>query len=435
MRSHTLWALAAALLLSSCGPGGSVPYQVVVLVFNPGSGLYEPRTVSLTTLTDVGKLEGSSAKILGGAKFDVDNISATTVDQAREQVTKNPGTSVNVSYIESQGALVPADFHSLNMATTYYNLERAHTFFTERIGGTLSDARFGVPNVYYFAEYVENGVAQPDNAMFLALLKGFLILPFQTLQQVPMAINQGIVGHEYGHAVFNYNVDNSNPYPPLFYSWLSDFGATPGANLIAALEEGAADVFGVGTTCSDDLVTCDTEFMGSSLPAEYLETRRIDKPQCMDAGMWNNLETDAYSDFTGPGRCVPFGCAYKVGSVFASALWRAGSDPKVVAVLGQGGARRQMFQALWNAESGGGGSPSLVPWGDLMDMATTQSQFALKKQYGSNLPTVLDAVIDGATDPDMKAALCSAFMDRFSLSKSDFARCPSTAVSTNECLR
>ncbi|HEY3445929.1 MAG TPA: hypothetical protein VGK67_06160 [Myxococcales bacterium] len=433
MRQHSLWALTAALLLCACGPGGQAPFQVVVLVYSPESGAYEPRTVTLTTPTDIRKLQGSVAKLIGGAKFNVDEVTASTIDEARQQVTRNPGGDVNASYIESQGALVPADFHSLNMATTYYNLERAHDFFTNKIGGTLTESRFGVPNVYYFPEFVENGVAQPDNAMFWALIKGFLILPFEQLQQVPMGINQGIVGHEYGHAVFSYNVDGSNPDPPIVKSWLGDFGATPGANLLSALEEGSADLFGVGVTCSDDLLSCDPSFMSASLPPEDGETRRIDTPQCMDEGMWNNLETETHDEFFN--RCRPYGCAYRVGSVFASAMWAAGRDAAVVGALGQTGARRQMFQALWNAQSGAGGEPGLRPWGDLMEAATIQSQFSLKKQAGSNLPTVLDAVIDGATDPTLKAALCGAFMDRFYLARSQFAHCPATAQSMNECKR
>ena len=51
------------------------------------------------------------------------------------------------------------------------------------------------------------------------------------------------------------------------------------------------------------------------------------------------------------------------------------------------------------------------------------------------MPSVLDAVIDGATDPALKQALCSAFMDRFGLTPTDFLRCPAAAASYNECSR
>jgi hypothetical protein len=438
MRQRSLWALAAAaLLLASCGPGGQGPFEVVVLVYNSETGTYEPRQVTLTTPTDIARLEGKAARLVGGAKF-VDNGDLTidlSAEAALQHITKNPGGPVNASYIESQGALVPADFHSLNMATTYFNFERARDFFVNKLGGTLNETRFGVPNVYYFAEYVERGELVSDNAMFMALARGFFIMPFQTLQQVPMAINQGIVGHEYGHAVFNYLVDGSVPFPRPYNDWANGLllGATPGANLIASLQEGAADVFGVGTTCSDDLVTCDTAFMGSSLPAEFLDARRVDRAHCMDETLWSNLETTGYGDFTDfRVSCKPFGCHYVIGSVFASAMWAAGRDAAAVEKLGQTGARKQMFQALWNAEGGANGATS---WGDLLDLATDQRYFSLKVQPGSQLQTVLDSVIEGAEDPTMKDALCGAFMDRFGLPRSQFKRCPPTAQPMRDCVR
>ncbi|MBI5543144.1 MAG: hypothetical protein HY901_04605, partial [Deltaproteobacteria bacterium] len=100
---------------------------------------------------------------------------------------------------------------------------------------------------------------------------------------------------------------------------------------------------------------------------------------------------------------------------------------------GQSEARKQVFQALWNAQ-GGGGSDSLIPWRELIqNAAADQLKFNLKTQNG--VPSVLDAVIDGATDPKVKSALCSAFMDRFGLSKAQIGRCPVTAESYKECIR
>ncbi|MGC4113641.1 MAG: hypothetical protein QM765_03050 [Myxococcales bacterium] len=439
MRLHFLWAFTAALLLVSCGPSGPGPYQVVVLVYNSGEGVYEPRTVTLTTPTDIAKLQGSVAKLVGGSKFNEKDAVGNTVAEALQNFTKNPGSDVNASYIESQDpdtgtrALVPADFHSLAMATTYYNFERAHSFITERIGGTINEKRYGVPKVYYFTEYVSlDGITVTDNAMYAPLAQSFFIMPFQTFQQVPMAINHGIVAHEFGHSMFNYNVFGSSPYPGVLDNWASDFGGTPGLNLIAALEEGAADVFGTGATCSDDLVTCDTEFMGSSLNEEILSARRVDGVHCMTQTMWDNLETLGHENFLdAKNYCEPWGCNYTIGSVFASAMWAASQDKPVTDKLGQSGARRQMFQALWNAEGGASGSTS---WKDLVDSAQVQSQFSLKKSASSSLPSVLDAVIAGAEDPTLKRALCSAFIDRFDLARTDFKDCPD-AQSMGKCAR
>jgi hypothetical protein len=318
---------------------------------------------------------------------------------------------------------VPADFHSMNIATTYYNFERANDLFG-RVA-SLGPGDMPTPPVYYFADFTEQGQQESDNAMFVALLEGFVILPFETYQQVPMAINGGIIGHEYTHSVFNKLVFDAEPIPQVYQEW-DQLGllATPGLNLIKSLDEGIADVFGTGATCTDDFSVCDTAFIGDSLPGTYLDDRRVDLPHCMTPSLHDSMNSLTLQDF---GNLI-----YEVGSVFSSAMWRASEDAALVSKQAEpGDAKKLMFQALYNSLGTRGGVSSLH---DLAkDSISNQTHFALAST--STTKGVLDTVVDAAGDPDLQVALCSAFMDRFDLTLSDLTSCPATAKSYGDCKR
>jgi len=432
-------ALGLSLFAAACAPNPPPPVDVVALVYNYETRVYEAQQVTLTTPTDITTMTGPVAKIYGGASFVVDDSDPAlqagcdiSPDDALLAIRKREGGPVSVAFIESQGVLVPADFHALNITTTYYNFERAYNFYN-RIA-TLKPELFGTPTVYYWASLVMNSKVIDDNAMFMGLVQGFLVLPFDKLQQVPLSINGGVVGHEYSHAVFNYRVMGSAPLPKTPCLWENSIGATPGANLLTSLDEGSADVFGYGVTCDDAFVTCNPEFLSASLPSDYNDARRLDKPHCLDAGLWQMLKTKPYSDFING--CEPYGCQYMLASVFSSAMWRAASDDKVKAELGAGGAQKQMFQALWYAQGGGNGAPSgLSSWRDLITNASDDQLLFSLDSNATGTGSVLDAVIDGATSKNLKAALCSAFLDRFNTATNGItiAHCPVGTQSYKEC--
>ena len=329
---------------------------------------------------------------------------------------------------------MPADFHSLNITTVYYNFERAFSFFN-RVAVLKAD-QLGTPMVYYWVDYQEEGVTMYDNAAFMPLVQGFLIAPYNELNTIPFSINGGIIGHEYSHFVLNYRVHGKSPIPQIPTAWESASGATPAANLLTGLDEGQADVFGTGITCDDKFENCDVEFMGQSLPDPYLKLRRVDGLHCMTDALDKAIHENSFSEFVGG--CllegINMGCNYELATVFSSAMWRASQDADLVNKLGASESRKQMFQALWNAEGGGDSSVALKSWRDLIDEAgLEQSLFTLESPGGK--PGVLDAVIDGASEPLLKKALCSAFMDRFNLDQSQIVHCPATAQSYKECVR
>ncbi len=423
------FALALFAIGAGCAPESKLPVEVMVLAFDYQTGRYQPKQVQLTTPTDLVALRGPVATLLGDAHFDespdnLKDVPATApAAEVRAAITKSAGSAVHVSYIESGGVLVPADFHSLNLVTSYYNFERAFGFF-ESIG-SLTVADFGTPDLYYFASFIEKTDPENDNAAFDPLLGGFVILPFEELQQVPLALNTGVIGHEYSHRVFNYRLFDKAPLPDPYYQWTEGDAATPGYNLLRSLDEGIADVFGTGITCSKDFETCDPTFFGESLPLRYLEARRLDAdpPHCLDEDLRLSMLNSGQT-FLNEGQI------YRVGSVLSGALWRAASDPKVIASLGsKGAARRAMFETLYRAEAGGSDGQSGLR--ELVRRALS-NQRLFRLDTDASAEGVLDAIVLSATDSSLKAALCSAFLDRFKYTVASIPACAG-ALSYGEC--
>jgi len=420
-------AVAAALLLG-CAPETVAPVEVVVLVFNTTSNRYEPKTVQLKTVADLVEMRGSAAKIIGQSEFSISGEdpalqAATTAEEAIEAIRKDKGDAVKVSYLENDGVLIPADFHSLNIATTYYNFEKVFDLY-KRVGD-LTPEQYGTPTVYYFPEFFQEEQLVEDNAAFMPLLNSFFIYPFNELQQVPLSINAGVVGHEFSHGVFFRQMFGGqiNELGRIRSSWGETLaGGTPGLNLLDSLDEGTADLFGTAVTCdTQQLTNCVPTFFSHSMPNEYAMYRRLDTPQCMTESLAKML-TDMGTDFSADGH------QYQVGSVFSSAMWKASEH-----LGGTAEARLQMYQVLYSVLGRGQGQ-----LGELMYLSQQdQTQFSLASGSGSH-KGVLDRILDAASnpkyDPKLKEALCSAFMDRFHLPRTAMRSCPATARSFGDCV-
>ncbi|HCF56781.1 MAG TPA: hypothetical protein DFS52_02130 [Myxococcales bacterium] len=418
--------LLATLLLAACGPSGSPPVDVVALVFNPQTGRYEPRQVQLTTPTDLVEMKGPILEFHGGASFDYDAndpaLANAGSDAAKisEAMTKDKGSPVKVAYIDREGVLVPADFHSLNIVTSYYNFERAFDFFA--LVGGLNAESIGRRKVYYFPEFKLLGATLRDNAIFFPPMQAFMILPFDALKQVPLAINLGVVGHEYSHAVFNYRLFDADPLPRVYEAWYSEVFATPGLNLLESLDEGFADLFGTGITCSSSFSTCDTGFMAHSVPDKLASARRVDGIHCLSDALGKALSNQDSKSFSDAGN------EYLVGSVLASSLWRAAEDSAVVEKLTPGEARRQVFEGAF--KSLGEGSSGIR--GLVANATNRQPDFRLES---GAVTGVLEIIVASMTDPMLQSAVCSAFADRFNMPLERIKGCPATAAPFTDCNR
>lgn len=315
-----------ALLAVACAPDGG-PVDMAVLAPDPVTGDYRLEVVRIETLEDVTALRGAAATPIGGASLDYDPWALDGNDTAasfRARTLRDEGGPVEAQFLEKDGVLWPVDFHTLNLATAYRNFEVVRSYAIAR-GLDPAGPLTGIP-FYYFPEFRWHaspgdtpGLAA-DNAFYFVPLRSFLLLPFASLQGIPLPMNLGVVAHEYGHALFAATVHGEGFLPRHAVRW------TPGSaghRLLGALEEGLADAWAVGASG-------DPRFAARSLPGTVGTGRDVDgfspTRHCYSPA--------AFAEDLATGRGCPDGGdefwgarQYRVGTVFAAALWRAGREP------------------------------------------------------------------------------------------------------------
>ncbi|QRO01171.1 hypothetical protein JRI60_20140 [Archangium violaceum] len=318
-------AAALATLAVSCAPETQTPVKVRALV-RSSDGQYAPLEVELKTVTDIVALEGTVIRFQGGANIRLDSrdpeAQAATTDEALERaLVKEEGHRVTASYIADEaGVLWPADFHTWNLVTTYYNFERAWDYFTTT--AEVKKEELPQTTVYYFPEFVladSSEKPQRDNALFFAPTRSFMVLPFETVQKAPLAINASILTHEYAHLVFNRRVYDGRGIPEPIAAWTIGGGSpTPGLNVIKSLDEGLADFHAYVASCRSSF-GCNTRVLDSSFEGRPVEDRDLSQNWCMSKELRDLMFSGNFSVFSGR--------EYQVGTILASALVKAsGSD-------------------------------------------------------------------------------------------------------------
>lgn len=310
VRVRLLVPLVAALMmwLGGCDPGST---EVSVLAYDPVIDTYRIQDVTVRTLDDVGRLEGRATALVGGAELTLDY-------QDGYLDWEDVGHPVTFSGILHDGVLVPEDFDSLAMMSIYYNIELAMLFF-EEIG--LDTGRLVLPDTYYAPDFTlveTDGTSSEmtDNAFYMYLSsteRAFFVMPFADFQWVPMAMNTGIMAHEYSHAVFDELV-----YVPARLT-VADMTLASG-NFLAGLNEGIADYFAV-------TLTGDPDFIEHSVPSNTFVV------QCNTVA-WKDIVRDAsrpinYSnalDYTTRNTAALEYCPYDVGSFVASLLYEIATE-------------------------------------------------------------------------------------------------------------
>jgi hypothetical protein len=411
---------AALVFLAACEPAPQSPVRARALVLS-GNGSYVTQEVTLNTLTDVIHMEGSVAKLVGGARIELDSqdpeLQGLTTEEAfGNALVKADGRPVTANWILQDNVLWPADFHTWNLVTTYYNFEKAREYFNTV--GNIPNADFGGPaTIYYFPDFIlkdSNPEPIKDNALWFAPTQSFMVVPFDELQKAPLAINSGIMSHEYAHMVFNLKVYGKRRLPDPIVVWGS-LGASSGANLIKALDEGLADYHGYGVTCRS-ATGCDPRFFRTSFDDKLSNDRDLAKAdRCMDQFLRDQLRDAPLSSFSGQG------LEYKLGSIIASALYQAGEST---------GQREVLMRAIVSAYS-----DETANNPGLKQLIT----IAQNNQQNFNLTSVSAVLINHVTDVPLKTALCNELIDHLQVPAADLVGpgkpCPAAAQGGNTCPR
>ena len=411
-RCVTLATLGA---LCACAPSPQPPVQVMALVRSGGSGgTYQPTQVALRTVTDPVALEGAVARLIGGARIDMDPADPLLAlnggnlsDAQLEQVfVKEEGRSPRANFVSKDGVLWPADFHTWNLATTYYNFEQAFDHF-QAVG--VPGATLGQVPVYYFPDFRLRELSpqpQRDNALYFSPVRAFLVLPFDELQATPLSINQAIVAHEYAHLVWTREVMGGAALPPVFGRWTTT--AAVNVNILKSLDEGLADFHAFAASCRTAF-GCDTRFMASSFSEAQADARDISRQDlCLTEGLRNTLQSLGVNEFTGRS------FHYAVGSAIASSLYHAGAGPE---------DWEQLSGALVSAYQ------STDPRG-LYELINEN----LETPQNFSLEASLDVLLAHISAPDLRTKVCSQFLGRLRVAREHMPSCPGTsAPAQNGC--
>lgn len=230
-----------------------------------------------------------------------------------------------------------------------------------------------------------------------------LVLPFDELQEAPLAMNSWVISHEYAHVVWNKLVYAGAAFPAPLVQWgQAGLASTPQVNTLKALDEGLADFHAVAQSC-ETAFGCDTRGAQSSFDERLADRRDMALPtQCLNDSLQNALDTLAVNDFSGAGD------DYAVGTVIASSLYHAGQSPEGWKLIS-----RNLISAYPEIKA-------------LIDAH-------LEEPEGFNLTAVVNVILGEISSPALKTRACGEFLGRLKLSRDALPNCPAQAVPTGDC--
>lgn len=388
-------ALVLAAALPSCG-GVDGPIQVLVAAYDPSEGGYRHVVANIRTLKNLSRMEGDAVYLLGGAEIveDYDELARErpqTLEEVAAITQRKRGRPVNFAWFESGGVVYPEDFHSLAMATIYFNFEKAQTYF-RAVGASLPS----LPVLYqptFRAGPSDDLQEITDNAYWDRFNRTFAVLPFRDIQELPLGMNAGVIAHEYSHAVFSHLVfPEEDEVPWLLQRYLEDRSQYSRAmNYVASVDEGIADYFGA-------VVSGDPAFFRKSF-SEHAEDRRLDppEPRCMTAAMREAAEKEPHETYD----------PYPIGSVLSAALWEG-----TRAVLGR---EADVARSL------------------VKGMSELQDRYR-QREHRIDLATSLNGLV-GEIDNDLRPSMCGLFIDRFGLAENELPGCVAPRLPEVRCAR
>ncbi|RKG80921.1 hypothetical protein D7W79_06755 [Corallococcus exercitus] len=426
MLRTVITAAVGLTLATGCAPDSEAPVKVSVLS-RSSNGQYVPTQVELTTIEDVVGLKGTVGDIQGGARIVIDvndpGLQNATEATIADVLIKKSGHDVKASYITQkdektgEDVLWPADFHSWNMVTSYYNLERANEYF--RTVANVKVVTFEpTPTLYYFPEFIQAQVSKEparDNALFYPVLQSFLVLPFDKIQRAPLPLNAAVMAHEYSHLVFN-RLSYAGQSLPLALSTWGSQSPSQGANVLKAFDEGLADYHAYGATCRSPS-GCDPRFMAPSFDggpyAGVTDARDLSNGnRCMSALLYARVQQQDLDTFSADG------AEYQVGTILATALYQAGRSTGQEAQL-----QRDIVSAYYDTDPA---KPGIYQY----------TQMVLGDQSLFTLAVPARAIISHITDLELRKAVCNEFLDHLQLPREDLIGanlCPASAAGGTTC--
>ncbi|WP_141733504.1 hypothetical protein [Oligoflexus tunisiensis] len=293
--------LLACVLTACTVPENTPEYPIIARILTSIDGRYQLANVKIETLTDVDHMSGTVGLIIGQAALNVDaDVAEIMSSTDPDAVYSDRGHMVQTDYILEDGVVIPQNFQTMEMLGLYSVYERTVAFWVENFD--IPFETIGLPSLYYNprlrrekdGEAVE--VSTTMNAAYLPGVRDFWFFKTASREHVPVKMNFGVVAHEFGHYIFDYQFAR-------FDRGAYDTILAVNENFLSGLNEGLSDYFSYAVTQSV------TEF-GASLP-ELDQERRLPVSWTLRTSL--------------SGVCT--GSFYCQGSVLASALYEIAQLP------------------------------------------------------------------------------------------------------------
>ncbi len=260
----SIWTIGALLALGlGCAPV-SGPVEVEAVVSHAG-GDYALETVTVDGAVDLFAGEHEDFVVTGGQEFHIATFLLLTEEEGASdfdtvvEVSRGAPAPVTPSlyFNPLSGRWEAEDFDSLYYLTLLETFEETFRFFRAAGDDSAGTGERGLVGMYgrfvVGAELPIPIFPDADNAAYLTLADAWLAMRVHDQDGLPFGMNGGVIAHEFQHRVFFRNLFDGEG----FAWWRQGAGATTDENgqaagtppdflIMRGVDEGLADVFGVG---------------------------------------------------------------------------------------------------------------------------------------------------------------------------------------------
>lgn len=327
MAGWRLLSLVAVLALPGCQAPDSGPVTIRIFNRDPATGKYGLFDAPFPTLTDANTLRGALGAVRTHSTWRL-----SVADPAGFEVegSKPPLCSYHVR----DGVWIPADDETAAMASTYWGLDQARSFFIQM---GVNEAALTPMDIHYYPRVEISFPNVPtfwmftDNAGYVPGLDAFQIIPHAYFKpDVPFFMNQGVLTHEYGHRVFGILAENGSR-DVLHGDWSKSSRLQQDS-----LNEGLSDFFA-------GVMTGEPDSLADSLPLEGRDMSAVRVMEDSDVGMLLTAKTPEGEEDVDP---------HAMGAFVAAALWQLGEDV---------GDRERVARAVLDTERAMGAASAVAP--------------------------------------------------------------------------
>lgn len=384
--------LAPALMLfaaAACsGPQDemSVPFKAQVLVGKESANPIDPpqsvlKTESFRYLSSLDEMDGTYFKVLSGGRLRLQNIEGSQVSQP----DFSGGSSPDLRYRVDSGIVVPKDYSSLAILSSYWLLEEVISKLESFTGvkpeeflrqNGKMDVLFE-PTIVLETDALTAEVMLKLNAAYVPSYKKFVLFRRSAVEKQPLAMNLQVIAHEFGHALFEMS---------FFNNAFKENDRFAQDEVLKGINEGYADLVSWAVTGSANVLRNSLDFDVLANPRNFAQPNFI------------------YESLTSPGLFAPEsrcnGGIYCVGTLFAHGVFRshivinAGSNAQEL----RHETLRLVYQSLLGAQARMKEEPVIYPRNGSADGQKSLSAFlrafiqGMPDQWQSNLCTSFDLI-------------------------------------------